>query len=99
MATSSGLTYKKKRSLQRELEREVLSYLRSLEKPVHSETLQAHFEIHRSEGIASVLHDLKAGYYIAWDVTKQRDYHRDWFEPVTGRDVLTLRNLWTSSTL
>src|SRR5688572_4822942 len=45
------------------------SYLRSLERPVHSETLQAHFESHRAEGIATVLHDLKAGYYIAWDVT------------------------------
>jgi hypothetical protein len=45
MATPSWLIHKKKRSLQRELEREVLSYLRSHDKPVHSETLQAHFEI------------------------------------------------------
>jgi hypothetical protein len=69
MATPSGLTYEKKRNLQRKLEREVLSYLRDLDEPVHSETLLAHFEIHQSEGIAPVLHDLKAGYYIAWDVT------------------------------
>ena len=69
MATPSGLKYEKKRKLQRELEREVLFYLRGLDKPVHTETLQSHFEIHRSEGIAPVLHDLRAGYYIAWDVT------------------------------
>jgi hypothetical protein len=40
MATPSGLTYEKKRNLQRKLEREVLSYLRSLDKPVHSKKLQ-----------------------------------------------------------
>jgi hypothetical protein len=70
MATPSGLKYEKKRNMQRKLEREVLSYLRDLDEPVPSETLQAHFDIHRSEGIAPVLHDLKAGYYIALDVTK-----------------------------
>jgi hypothetical protein len=61
MATPSGLTYERKRNLQRKLEREVLSYLRDLDEPVHSETLLAHFEIHQSEGIAPVLHDLKRG--------------------------------------
>jgi hypothetical protein len=69
MTTRSGPEYEKKRNLKRELEREVLSYLRGLRKPIHTETLQAHFEIHRSEDIATVLHDLKAGHYIALDVT------------------------------
>jgi hypothetical protein len=55
--------------MQRTLEREVLAYLRDLDEPIHSETLQAHFDNHRSQDIAPVLHDLKAGYYIALDVT------------------------------
>ena len=55
--------------MQRTLEREVLSYLRDLDEPVPSETLLTHFDIHSAGGIASVLHDLKAGYYIALDVT------------------------------
>jgi hypothetical protein len=69
MVTSTELKHQKARNMQRTLEREVLSYLRDLDEPVHSETLLAHFDIHSSEGIASVLHDLKAGYYIALDVT------------------------------
>lgn len=69
MATPSGLKYEKKRNLQRKLEREVLSYLRNLDVPVQSETLQAHFNSHRSEDMGPVLHALKAGYYIALDVT------------------------------
>jgi hypothetical protein len=69
MATRSGLKYQKTRNMQRTLEREVLSYLRDFDEPIHSETLQAYFDIHRSEDIAPVLHDLKAGYYIALDVT------------------------------
>jgi hypothetical protein len=77
----------------------VLSYLRSLEKPVHSETLQAHFEIHRSEDIAPVLHDLKAGCYIAWDVTNNVTITEIGLSQLRARDVLTLRNLWASPTL
>jgi hypothetical protein len=69
MAIPSGLEYEKKRKLQRELEREVLLYLRGLDEPIHTETLQVHFKIHRSEGIGPVLHDLKAGHYIGLDVT------------------------------
>ena len=65
MATRYGLAYEKERNRRRVLEREVLSYLRDLDEPVHSETLEAHFDIHRSEDIAPVLHDLKAGYFIA----------------------------------
>jgi hypothetical protein len=68
MATPSGLKYEKTRNLQRKLEREVLSYLRGLDEPVPSVTLQAQFDIHRSEDITPVLQDLKAGYYIALDV-------------------------------
>jgi hypothetical protein len=69
MATPPGLKYEKTRNMQRTLEREVLSYPRKLDGPIHSETLQAHFHIHRSEGIAPVLDDLKGGCYIALDVT------------------------------
>jgi hypothetical protein len=51
MATPSGLKYEKTRNLQRKLERDVLSYLRGLDEPVPSVTLQSHFDIHQSEDI------------------------------------------------
>jgi hypothetical protein len=67
MATHGGLAYKKMRTLQRELERVVLSYLRDLDEPIHSQKLQAHFDLHLSSDIAPVLQDLKAGCYISVD--------------------------------
>lgn len=54
-----------KRKKERELEREVLLYLRAVNDPVNWDTLKSRFDIHRGADIDRVLHALKDGRYIA----------------------------------
>jgi hypothetical protein len=67
MANPYGPEYEKKRKKERELERQVLLHLRSLNEPVKWETLYVHFDPDRTGSIGPVLHKLKDGRYIAAD--------------------------------
>ena len=60
----------KKRKKQRELEREVLLYLRDRNKAVKWDMLYVHFDPNRSEDIGPVLQELKEGRYISVDQKK-----------------------------
>jgi hypothetical protein len=52
---------------QRELEREVLHYLKDRRKPVDWELLHVHFDLQRTGHVGPVLQELKDGHYIAVD--------------------------------
>jgi len=65
-----GPAHEKKRRKQRELAREVLQYLKGRNKPVTWNTMYAHFDLHRTEDIGPVLHELMEGRYVAVDQQK-----------------------------
>lgn len=65
-----GPAYEKKRKKQRELEREVLQYLKDRNKPVYWEMLCVHFDPRRTGDIDPLLHELKDGHYIAVEQQK-----------------------------
>ena len=67
MAKRNGPESEKKTARQRELEREVLVYLRSQDGPVNWEALSVHFDSHKTGDIGLVLHFLKDGLYITVD--------------------------------
>jgi hypothetical protein len=67
MATPYGPQHERKRKKERELEREVLLYLRGLNAAVNWEKLYAQFDLDRTGSIGPVLHALKDGRYIATD--------------------------------
>jgi hypothetical protein len=67
MANPYEPEHEKKRKKERELEREVLLHLRSLNEPVNWETLYVHFDLDRTGSIGPVLHALRDGRYIAAD--------------------------------
>ena len=57
----------KKTARQRELEREVLLFLRRQDGPVNLEGLSIHFDPHQTDDLGQVLHFLKDGQYITID--------------------------------
>jgi hypothetical protein len=67
MANLYGPEHEKKRRKERDLEREVLLHLRSLNASVNWETLYVHFHRDRTGSIGAVLQALKNGRYIAAD--------------------------------
>jgi hypothetical protein len=72
MAKHYGPDYEKKRKKQkqRELEREVLYYVKGLNESINWDVLYVHFDQNRTGDIGPVLHDLKEGYYIVVDPQK-----------------------------
>lgn len=71
MPKLSGTEFQKKMKRQRELEREILLYIRSRGQAVHWEALYALFDPQRTGVLGSVLHLLKAGHYITIDGMNQ----------------------------
>jgi hypothetical protein len=67
MTKHYGPEFEKKISRQRELERQVLLYLRSQDGPVNWEPLSVHFDPHKTGDIGPVFHLLKEGQYITVD--------------------------------
>jgi hypothetical protein len=65
---NSSTSEKRKKEAQRSLEREVLFALRARKQPIKWEVLCAHFDRQPTAySLASVLNELKAGYFIAVD--------------------------------
>jgi hypothetical protein len=67
MPKRNGPESEKKTARQRELEREVLLFLRSQDGPVNWEGLSVHFDPHQTGDLGHVLHFLKDGQYITID--------------------------------
>lgn len=63
--------FEKKMRRQRQLEREVLLYLRSRGESIYWEALYVQLDPQRTGGLGAVLHLLKAGHYITVDGRNQ----------------------------
>jgi hypothetical protein len=71
MPKHSGTEFQKKMKQQRELERQVLLYVRSRGQSVHWDALYAKLDPQRTGDLGSILHLLKAGHYITIDGMNQ----------------------------